>query len=156
MLPGKILFLIQMFIKEVKGRVISLCARRTIFPGILSHPVAFFNVNRFQLIADIIWRYSTKCERFQLSKIVSDHNDIRVSIVLLYGSLYTGNTIFKSDRGSNICKVIVKNFSYLIAVNDCIIVCSEISVITIPSILIGHKKAYGLPEIFIFFRGICR
>ena len=96
-------------------------------------------------MTDIIWissGYSTKRECFQLSKIVSDHNDTRVSIVLLYGSLYTSDTIFKSDRGSNICKVIGKNSTHLIAVNDCIVVFSENNVITIPSILIGHKRGY--------------
>ena len=91
-------------------------------------------------MVDIIWRYSTKCERFQLSNIVLDHNDTRVPIVLLYGSFYTNNSIFKSDRGSNACKVIVKNSTHLIAVNDCIIVFSENNIITIPRIHMCRKR----------------
>ena len=72
-------------------------------------------------------------KHFQLGKIVFDHHDTRLSTVLLYGNFYTNNSIFKSNRRSDICKVIVTNFTHLIAVNDDIFVLSENNVVSMIS-----------------------
>ena len=49
MFPGKISLLMQLFIKEVRGLINPLCARRRIFPGLSSYPVAFFMSIDFSL-----------------------------------------------------------------------------------------------------------
>ena len=86
-----------------------------------------------------------------LTKMLFNFNDTQVSTMLLDSSIYINNSIFKTDRGSNICKVTVKNLTYLIDVNNSFAVLSKDNAISIFSILISHEGGNGFPETCILF-----
>ena len=63
--------------------------------------------------------------------------------------LNTSYIIFKSNGGSNICKIIIKDLAHFFVVYDCIVVFLNNYVIATLSMLVSHKQGDGFPEGFI-------
>ena len=74
-----------------------------------------------------------------------------MAIVFMDSVLNTSDSIFKSDGGSNISKIVIKDFTYFIVIYDSIVAFLTNHVIATLSMLVSHKRGDGFPEGFVLF-----